>query len=153
RVPLAAIGAAGALVLLGVVLVVTQSNELLERWRHFSYFSRGLLVPLFALYLAWDARAELRAARPEWCRVGVLLAVAGLVLLITGTGVRSITIVALALPLLIGGTAALLLGRARARALAFPIGFLALMAPFPRAVLPTISLALQTASASVGSAI
>lgn len=139
------LGGAGAL--LAGFLLWPAAGELIERWSQFSLYSRAVIVPLFSASLAWEVRRTLVGARPEWSRLGAVLGAAGLSLLSVAVAADNLTLTALSLPLLVGGLATLLLGRERARALAFPIALLGLMAPWPRSVLPAVSLALQTAAA------
>jgi len=149
REALVALAAAAFLALAGAILVVGGAGELRDRWNHFSFYSRGVLVPIFAAYLAWQVRHQIRGLRLRWSRPGVLLTLAGFVTLGVGVVGRSMTVVGLALPVLVGGIVVLVLSTDQARQLAFPIGFLALMTPLPPAVLPSLSLALQTAAATV----
>jgi exosortase len=133
--------------LLAAFLLRPLLDALAERWSQHSYYSRAFLVPLFSAYLAWDCREKLRLARPAWSRPGVLLCAGSLAVLGAGTAIASLVVTALAVPLGVGGLAVLVLGRERARAVAFPIAFLSLATPLPPALIPTLSLALRNAAA------
>jgi exosortase len=112
-----------------------------------SFYSRGLLVPLFAACLVWRVRHALVGLRPAWSSAGALLVASGVACVGLGATTRSVTVAALGVPLLVGGLAVLLMGREQARTLAFPIAFLWLMTPLPRTAIPSISLVLQHAAA------
>lgn len=124
-------------------------RALVGRWAEVPYYSYGFLVPVFSLYLAWDARHELarRPRAPSGAGLGLL--VAGLVALGAGALGGSLTIQTLSLPVVTAGALVLLLGRARTRVLAFPLGFLACMAPLPEGAVPALSPTLQHLAAGV----
>lgn len=115
-------------------------------------YSHVILVPFISLYLVWLKRRELPPASPPDHRLAIFPLIAGGALLALGfaTALEPVDALAfntLAFVLLLLGLCALFLGRATLRALAFPLGFLFFMAPFPTAVSDGISAALQHTSA------
>src|SRR5213593_4686157 len=68
REALVALATAALLALAGAILVVGGTGELRDRWNHFSFYSRGVLVPIFAAYLAWQVRHQVRGVRLRWSR-------------------------------------------------------------------------------------
>jgi exosortase len=149
RRPRVELGGAVLVVALGA-LYAPVLRALVARWAEVPYYSYGFLVPVFSLYLAWDARHELarRPAAPSGAGLGLLAA--GLAVLAAGALGGSLTIQALSLPLVAAGALVLLLGRARTRVLAFPLGFLACMAPLPDGAVPALSRPLQHLASGVG---
>ncbi|HEV8584330.1 MAG TPA: exosortase/archaeosortase family protein [Methylomirabilota bacterium] len=123
-------------------------RELVAVWREGSYYAYGFLVPCFSAYLAWQTRVDDTPRAPT--ARGLLVLGAGLALGTAGTLAASLTLSTLSLPVTVYGAVWTLFGAARARRLAFPIGFLAFMAPLPDAVVPALSLPLQQLAAVVG---
>jgi exosortase len=117
--------------------------DLARVWATVPYYSYGFLVPLFSAWIAWEARDRLRGARPAWSPPGGGLLLAGLALLGAGVAGHSLTLRALALPVVAAGVAWLAVGRARLGVLAFPLAFLVFMAPLPDAAVQAVSLPLQ----------
>lgn len=122
------------------------ARRLIELWRTEPVLSYGMLVPVWSAWLLWDRRAALRGLTVDLR--GLPVAAAGLGLLAAGARLGSLTIEALSLPIVLAGAAILALGLTRFRDLAFPLGFLVLMAPMPPAALPVIALPLQQLAAT-----
>lgn len=101
------------------------------------------MVPLFAGWFLWDARRRALPAAPAWSTRGLSVLGTGLTLRLAGAAWGSLTLEALSLPVVLAGLAELVLGRRRAGAIAFSLGFLAFMAPLPDGVIPALSLPLQ----------
>jgi exosortase len=138
---------------LGVALVALYAPALgavVAVWTQNPYYSYGFLVPLFSLYLAWDARGELARRPLAPSRAGLAVTGAGLGLLLAGTRHGSLATQVLSLPIVLAGALVLTLGTARTRALAFPLAFLAVMAPLPDGVVPALSPPLQQVAAVAG---
>jgi len=137
-----------------IALYLPVLRDLVAVWLQVTYYSYGFLVPLFSAYVAWDvlkadvrAAARAPAAQPE--PGGFVIIAVGLGVLGLGVAAGSLTLRALSLPVVLLGVAPATLGPASARRLAFPIGFLALMAPLPDGTLPALSLPLQQLAAVV----
>lgn len=141
--------AAWALTLLGAVLYAPVLVRLAAVWWSVPYYSYGPLVPLFSALLLRDRRATLRRD-PGQTRVGpgVLLGAAGLATLAAGYLVDSLTLQALSLPPVLAGVVRARLGPRALRAAAFPLGFLAFMAPWPEAATAALSRPLQHLAAA-----
>jgi exosortase len=133
--------AAAALGIAFIALYAPVLRALVALWTEIPYYSYGFLVPLFSVYLAWDARGEMASRPLAPSRSGLGVLAAGLAVL--GAGMLGGTIV-------ITGALVLTIGPARTRLLAFPLAFLVFMAPLPEHVLPALSLPLQHVAAVVG---
>lgn len=142
--------AAAALGIALVALYAPVLRALVALWAEIPYYSYGFLVPLFSVYLAWDARRELASRPLAPSRSGLGILAAGLALLVVGMLAGSLTAQTVSLPIVITGALVLTIGPARTRLLAFPLAFLAFMAPLPEHVLPALSLPLQHVAAVVG---
>jgi exosortase C (VPDSG-CTERM-specific) len=139
---------------LGLDMVFALKSEL------FSYI---VLVPFISAYLAWIARDGFYPAgapvHPLWAAI---LWVVGLAMLALAaqqffSAGRSATVDYLApamysFSLLLAGSACFFLGRRTLRVFAFPLGFLAFLAPLPRAVENGLEALLQNASSAVAQA-
>lgn len=142
--------AAAALGIAVLALYAPVLRALVALWTDIPYYSYGFLVPLFSIYLAWDARGEMASRPPAPSRSGLGVLAAGLAVLVTGMLSGSLTVQTVSLPIVITGALVLTIGPARTRLLAFPLAFLVFMAPLPEHVLPALSLPLQHVAAVVG---
>jgi len=149
---LAGLGAtAGALL---IALYGPTVVALVRVWATDPHYSYGFLVPLFSGWLVWEARRRLPPRRPEVSAAGIALLVAGLAALVAGVGAGSLSLRAVSLPVVLAGLARLLVGRHAMAALAFPLAFLAFLAPLPAGTIPAISPHLQSLAAwSAGGAL
>jgi exosortase len=112
-------------------------------WWHDSYAGHGMFVPLFSAHFVWIDRARVRAALGARDTRGLLVILTGLLLLGLGRWERSLLVEGLSFVLTLTGVV-LWLGGARAvRALAFPLAFMCLMVPLPRAFVAATTLHLQ----------
>lgn len=123
-------------------------------------YSYIVLVPFVSLYLVWIKRDQLEppgAPLPRFAAAALLAAGAGAAvwsgLLVAATG-RTFTQDAMALAmyaqaLLIAALGCLFLGRETLRVMAFPLGFLLFLAPFPVRVEQGLEALLQNASSMV----
>jgi len=118
-------------------------------------YSHLLLIPCVSVYLFWLRRHELpRASKPDWASAASALCVGGLAL----AGVwhwRTATFLPLALAawyFFFIGLCAVFFGRKLLSSLAFPIGFLIFMVPFPPGALRVIETWLQFSSAATAEA-
>ncbi len=138
---------AGGVGLALAALYAPVAGRLARVWLGVPYYSYGILVPVFSAYLVWDARHRLAAAAPAWRRPWLALAGAGLLLLAVGDATGSLTLATLSLPVIAAGLGLFVLGPDGFRGLAFPVGFLAFMAPLPEGAIPALSLPLQRLAA------
>lgn len=144
------IGGAGLGTLLVLALALAPvARDLVAAWARIPYYSYGFAVPLFAAWGVWEARRDLYLGAGGPSRLGGGLTVGGLLVLLAGFAAASLTLQALAIPVLLAGLAVLAVGRQGAVRVAFPLAFLLFMAPLPAAALDAVSLPLQHLAASV----
>lgn len=117
-------------------------------WLLDPYYSHGWLVPPVSGILIWRVRAVLRERRPA--NVGLLLLGLGAALYGLGWFLSAQFVVALSLLPVLGGLAWTFLGPRVARALAFPIAFLAFAIPLPWVEMGTWPLESLTAGWAAG---
>jgi exosortase C (VPDSG-CTERM-specific) len=120
-------------------------------------YSHVVLIPLISVYVVWSGRKELPSSSPPmrgWALIplvtGAALAIFYGFLVFGGAKlevVDSLALTTLSFLLLFWGLCGWFLGRARMRALLFPLGFLVFMVPFPEAVRTWLETALQHGSA------
>jgi exosortase C (VPDSG-CTERM-specific) len=116
-----------------------------------------LMMPLVSLYLVWLKRESLLVQSEPVRRWGTIFLAGGLVLLaaywlVDRQGVKlttedSLAFTIFSLFLMVLGVCGLFLGRETVRSLAFPIGLLVFMVPFPTVVTQHIEAFLQQGSA------
>jgi exosortase C (VPDSG-CTERM-specific) len=121
-------------------------------------YSHIVLIPLISAYLVWVKRRSLPPSSAPDRRLAVLPFVAGaLALVIYGISVLagatlarqdSLALTTLAFLLFLGGACSLFLDRPTLRALAFPLGFLVFMVPFPVFIQTWMETVLQHGSAA-----
>lgn len=114
--------------------------------------AHGLLVPPVVAYLVWRELKRLRdlpASSDPW---GFALLAPALLLHALDAGMRTQLLSAATLVLVCPGLSLLLLGRARTRAILFPLLCLSLMLPIPLAVTERVHLVLREI-ATVGTAV
>jgi exosortase C (VPDSG-CTERM-specific) len=104
-------------------------------------YSYIFLIPFVSIYLVWIGRRKVPpSTRPDY-RSAILFLLAGAVSLLSWWALLSnggevadadsLSLSTLSFVLTIGGACALCLGRPALRAVAFPLGFLFLMVPYP----------------------
>lgn len=120
---------------------------------HSDLYSHILLIPLLSIYLVWSKRSELTSdSKPDHAAAGGFLSLGTLVLVLSLAS--PVTTVddylagrMLSFVFILLGIGALILGRRNLQALAFPLGFLIFMVPFPVSVRNSLELFLQHGSA------
>ncbi len=138
--------AAGALLALVAVLYGRALSAMAVQWWSDPNWSHGFLVPVFSGWIAWKTRRRWMAAadKPNWLGlVGVMFAI---VLLLLGSLAAELFTTRFSFVLLLGSVVLLLGGWRRLRALAFPLGFLLLMIPWPAIVYAQTTLPLELMS-------
>jgi exosortase C (VPDSG-CTERM-specific) len=121
-------------------------------------YSHILLIPFISLYLVWLKRNALPSAPRPNRGMAVSLLIAGLIALAgwwiaarSGTElarVDSLALTTLSFVLLLGGICGWFLGTQTLRSIAFPLGFLLLMVPFPAFFRSWLETRLQYSSAA-----
>jgi exosortase D (VPLPA-CTERM-specific) len=125
-------------------------GQLYEGWMAREEYSFGILVPFISLFLLWQRRDRLAAARfePDWLGVGVLAAgigVGALAYLATAS-----TFAQYAFLVSLAGLALAFVGRRQFGLVAAPLGMLVFMLPLPELFLKELSAALQLHSSQLG---
>jgi exosortase len=141
------LGPALAVVAALVLLYAPVVRDLIAVWSTVPYYSYGFLVPPWSAWLVVAARSRVAALPVRRDVTGLAIAAAGLgVLALAGTR-GNLTLAVLSLPVVLTGLGRFALGREAWAPLAFPVGFLALMAPLPPALVPPLSERLQQLAA------
>lgn len=132
------------LVALLAVVYAPLLPALVHAWRVDPYAGHGLFVPAYSAVLLWLDRQRLAATPRGREPAGAVVVLAALALFWTGGWAASIVLQGLSLVMAVAGLVLWRFGARRLRAAAFPIGFLALMLPLPRAVVDWVTHDLQT---------
>jgi exosortase len=126
-----------------LVLWAPTLGQMIHAWRADSYAGHGPFVPLFSALVAWIERDRLRAAAASGHPAGLVLVAAGVAALGLGHLAGSLLLQGFSLVAAVAGVVAWRFGWACLRAAAFPVVFLVLMVPLPRAVVEVVTLELQ----------
>lgn len=125
-----------------------------KSWQSDEYYAHGPLLPLIALYLVWQKRAQLAAAwreRPQKLGFPAGLIFIALALQILGTLVDTNIVRALqafSIPLLLLGAARYIGGKAFAHEVRFALFFLCLAVPLSGPLVETLTVPLQNYAAN-----
>jgi len=127
--------------------------KLVSDWWNIPDFSHGFLVPIFAGYLVWVRREELRKTRrdPSWG--GVVLVAFALFTLMVGIYGAELFLSRFSIVLLLAGLALAFGGPQVLRELRFPILVLLLAIPIPAIIFTQITLPLQSLASELASAL
>jgi len=142
----------GAAVALAALYVPTLTG-MIELWRTDTYAGHGMFVPLFSAVIAWTERERLRRATGFGHPAGAAIVLAGVGLLALGTAADSVLLQGASAAVTIAGLVAWSFGLSCVRAAAFPIAFLLLMTPLPRAVVAAVTLQVQRFAAAFAVAV
>jgi exosortase len=112
-------------------------------WWYDSYAGHGMFVPLFSAHFLWVDRHRVRAALGPREPLGLFVIVAGLLVLGLGRWESSLLVQGLSFVATLTGVVLWLAGTRALRAVAFPLAFLCLMVPLPRAFVAATTLHLQ----------
>ncbi len=118
-------------------------RDLISVWWNDPDYSYGLLVPVLAGYIAWSNREQYSRIESHSSNSGMLLILAALVLLIAGSLGADYFSTRVSFCFLLAGIVVFLHGWQLLRAVAFPLGYLALMIPLPGIIYNQITLPLQ----------
>ncbi len=122
--------------------------RLIETPTALAYQPFAWMVPLFAAYVAWTTRADVRRAAGPGRTSGLVVAGAGVVTAATAAWFGHLSIGVASFVFTVSGLIAARWGWRAVRSLAFPLGFLLVIAPLPAALVPPLSLALQRLAAA-----
>lgn len=119
------------------------ARQMIRIWQSDTYAGHSLFVPIFSAFLLWSDRERLRGAAGKGSPAGVFVLLAGLAMLVLGQAERSLTLQALSLVVTVAGATLWGFGSKCLQAAWFPIAFLALSMPVPRAIVRACSYDLQ----------
>ncbi len=133
------------LVVVGIMAVACAPAlwSLADAGRANEYAGHAMFVPLFCLVAVWADRERLRAAAGRGHPAGIVPLGIGAIVLGTGYAWESQVLQGFALATIAAGAVLWLFGAACLRAAAFPVVFLAMMAPLPRPVVAIVTQKLQ----------
>jgi len=123
------------------------------RWLHSEYYEHGFLIPLIAAYLMYRRREAVAAAVGPRDRLAPAAVIAGLGLHLLAVLVDVNFVSGFALIVALWGVVGWLWGRAVARALLFPVAFLAFMVPVDRLLIDAFASPLQLLVAQISTGI
>jgi len=137
-----------AAVLVLAALYVPAMAEMVDVWQTDTYAGHGMFVPLFSALIAWTERERLGAAAGQASPIGIVIILAGVGLLALGTLGQNLLVKGLSVAVVVAGLVVWGFGTECLKAAAFPVGFLLLMAPLPRAVVAALTLKVQLFAAA-----
>ncbi|MEL7311229.1 MAG: VPLPA-CTERM-specific exosortase XrtD [Pseudomonadota bacterium] len=144
------LGAAAVLIVIGFWEPI---QRLIENWLTRPEYSHGLVIPIASAYLVWQRRSILEQTAFTGSWFGFLIALAGLLLWLTGELSTIFAVTQFALVVVIAGTALSLTGLHGYRHLIVPILLLLLAIPLPRFIYNNFSSELQLLSSQLGVAV
>lgn len=135
--------AAGLLTALIVLLYAPVFGLMARQWWQDPDWSHGFLVPVFSGFVLWRERRRWRGTAGGGSRLGLAGIVAAVALLVAGTLAAELFTTRFSFVLLLTSLVVYLAGWRTLRAVAFPLGFLLLMIPWPGVVYAQVTLPLQ----------
>ncbi len=133
-----------------LVLYLPVFRKLVYDWGHDDNYSHGFLIIPIALYLVWERRADLAAAKVSPSILGLVLTLLSLAVLAAGTLGSELFLTRVSLIGVLAGIVWFLYGMAYLRILIFPLAFLLLMIPIPSIVFNQIAFPLQLLASRFG---
>ncbi len=139
-----------------LILIVAAFSVHLFDWARFALksdlYSHVVLIPFISVVMIWLERRNLPEPSKPFRPAAFVGLSAGLLILLYRWSTKpesgdALAFSSLALVFFVLGTCAFFIGRRTLRAIAFPLGFLVFMAPFPSALTHWIETALQAGSA------
>lgn len=138
-------------VLVGVLVAyLPVLRKLVYDWGHDDNYSHGFLIVPIALYLIWERREQLAAATPAPSIVGLLIAIASLLVLVAGELGSELFLMRVSLIGVLVGTVLFVYGWEHLRVAWFPLAFLLLMIPIPAIIFNQIAFPLQLVASRFG---
>ena len=138
-----------ALLLLIAWLYASILIRLFTQWFNDPNFSHGIFVPVFAGFVLWRNRNELKAIEPVPSWTGLPLIIAALATLTLGVLGAELFLSRVSLLLLLAGLTILFRGLSFFRAVLFPWAILILMIPIPTIILQRFTFPLQMLASKV----
>ncbi len=126
--------------------------KLIHDWSIDENYSHGFLVIPVALYLAWERRGLFFAARTHPSNFGLIVAIAGLGMLLAGVLGAEVFTTEVSILVTIAGTVLFIFGWSHLRVMLFPIAFMLLMIPLPAIIFNQITFPLQILASRFGEA-
>ncbi|WP_136514432.1 exosortase A [Geomonas edaphica] len=143
----------GLLVVLWFAVFFPIVPEMVQDWSSHSDNNHGFLVPLIALYFAWQKREELDTLEVRTSAAGGMMFTAALALYLLGYAGGTVFFTRVAMVLSLYGMLWYCLGGDWMRALIFPVLFLLFMVPVPYSLLSLVSMPLQLLATKVSAGI
>jgi exosortase len=148
--PLSTLAALGPVVVGLLVVYFPMVRKLVYDWGHDDNYSHGFLIVPIALYLVWERRDRLGAARPSPTLAGLALVLVSLAVLVAGELGAELFLTRVSLLGVLVGAVLFLYGWQYLRVLWFPIAFLLLMIPIPAIIFNQIAFPLQLLASRFG---
>ena len=141
-------------VLTGYVLLYAAAlPELVYDWfNYYGPFSYCAIIPLMSLYIVWRERASLRRIRVEPALIGAVIVIAAAAAGLVGKAMGDSFAIRVSMVLAVAGLVLLLLGRRFFKVLLFPIFFLFLMIPWPFVLVKEVAYHLRIINAVLAEA-
>jgi exosortase len=135
------------------LLYVRVLADLAYDWWLVPAWSHGMLIPPFAMYLAWMRREAVLAQPIRPANSGLLWILFACLVFLTGRLAAEFFLMRISFVLLLAAMIATFWGAARLRALAFPLLLLVTMIPLPMIVYGSLAAPLQLLSSDVATQI
>ena len=120
--------------------------SLARQWADDANYAHGFFVPAMSAWLAYRRRHRFQAAPRIPDAMGIAVVAAGVALYLAGVLAAELFTTRVSLVVVVAGLVLALEGRARLRALAFPIAFLLFMIPLPYVLYYRLTFPLQIES-------
>lgn len=118
-------------------------SRLVAQWSRDEDYTHGFLILPLAAYFVWDRRERLKTIPVQPSILGVGLLGFGLAVFVLGTVGAELFLQRMSLIVVLAGLVLLILGSGFLKELAFPLAFLILMVPLPAIVMNAVAFPLQ----------
>jgi len=137
-----------------VVAYIPTLRWMVDRWMaHESYYSHGFLIPIISLYVAWQRKDAIKAAKIGSEISGLWIAALGIVVHIICATLRVSFVSGFSLVFVIYGLTLFFFGKEVMRQLIFPIFFLLTMVPLPLVTISNLTVQLKLFAAQCATVI
>ncbi|HEV2385857.1 MAG TPA: exosortase/archaeosortase family protein [Candidatus Acidoferrales bacterium] len=148
----AVVSAGSVLAVLVVWLYAGVVAGMARQWWQDPNWSHGFAVPAFSAFLLWRGRGRWRAAVVRPSLLGLAGIAASLALLVAGSLGAELFTTRFSLVMMLGSLVVYVAGWRALRAVAFPLGYLLLMIPWPAIVYAQATLPLQLLASRLAAA-